>query len=438
MYRVRDVGGEPERIGTGGFRNPSILPGSVGVLGSTPEGGIVLYDLEADSVRTLIPEGVDPKYIETGHLLYADLAGGLWSVAFDADRGEMLGEAVPVLDGLSILQNLRARYSVSRTGTLVYGAGGGGFGTSGQRLVVVDLEGNEQPTPLDPRNFAGARWSPDGESVTYQGSEAGQFVVPPSIFTYNLALGTAPRRLTFVGNSRNSVWSPDGTRVAFAANRDGTEGFDLFVKRVDDDSPPQLIMSLPGMQLPSQWPSDDLLLFESGEPSDLWMLDLSTDTAVARPYLEAEGDLDDMRLSPDSDFAAYTSNESGRDEVYVRSFPEARRPAIVSQGGGRTPFWSPDGNTLFYWTLEGADSARSFLAARIERGPPFVVTSRDTLFTGIYDPVDSHLHPDGDRLVISQAVLAPTAAGAAGDASQAERFILVTNWFEELRQRMGN
>jgi Tol biopolymer transport system component len=399
----------------------------------------VLLDLETDSVRVLIPGGLDAKYIETGHLLYADLSGGLWAVPFDAGRGETLGGAVPVLDGLSILQDMRARYSVSRNGTLVYAVGGGGAGTFGQRLLVVDLEGNEEPTPLDPRLFLGAQWSPDGETVAYFGTEASQFVVAPNIYTYNLALRTAPRRLTFEGNNQVPVWSPDGSRIAFASNRDGTDGFDLFVKNVDDDFPPQMIVTLSGPQFPTQWPSDDVVLFENGlSPSALWMIDLSSDSVVASPYLESEGDLDDFMVSPDGNLAAYTSNESGRDEVYVRSFPDARQPEIVSQGGGVFPFWSPDSNTIYYWTLGPNTSPKSLIATRIERGPPFVVTSRDTLFTGTYRNFDSSLHPDGDRLVIPQDVLQPGAGGAAGDGSEPERFILVTNWFEELRQRMGN
>ena len=123
------------------------------------------------------------------------------------------------------------------------------------------------------------------------------------------------------------------------------------MKTVNDDSAPQMIVTLPGDQIPNQWPSDDLVVFESGGPSDLWMVDVSSDSAVARPYLESEADLYYVMVSPDGDLAAYTSDESGRPEVYVRSFPDARQPDIVSQGGGIFPLWSPDGNTIYYWTL---------------------------------------------------------------------------------------
>jgi Tol biopolymer transport system component len=443
-FRVPDTGGEPVPLSTPEpIIHPHLLPGGWAVLGNPVAGGVVLRDLVADTTRELSPIGLTPKYVETGHILYLDGSGGLWALPFDAVNGEVLGDAVPILEGVSVPSQgpyRYPRYSVSRNGTLVYGAGSGiGGAGSQQRLLVVGLEGNEEPIPLDPREFGGVRWSPDGESVVYHGSEPGGAAGAAGvadIFTYNVALRTAPRRLTFEGINRVPVWSPDGTRVAFGSIRGATEGFDLFVKTVNDDSPPQMIVTLPGNQFPTQWPSDDVVLFENGGPSDLWMVDLSSDPAVARPYLESEADLDDLMVSSVGDLAVYASNESGEDEVYVRSFPEARQPEIISQGGGTFPSWSPDGNTIYYWTLGPRTAIKSLIAARIERGPPFVVISRDTVITGIYLNFDSDLHTDGDRLVVPQDV--GVVGATAGEALAPDRSLVVTNWFEELRQRLGN
>ena len=161
-----------------------------------------------------------------------------------------------------------------------------------------------------------------------------------------------------------------------------------------------------------------------------------TDSVVASPYLEAEADLDDIMVSPDGTLAAYVSDESGTDEVYVRSFPEARQPEIASQRGGVFPSWSPDGNTIYYWTLGSDDQVNSLIAARIERGPPFVIVSRDTVLAGVYRRSNWDLHPDGDRLVITQDV-GVRDAGADADVVPEEQVLVVTNWFEELRERMG-
>ena len=120
------------------------------------------------------------------------------------------------------------------------------------------------------------------------------------------------------------------------------------------------------------------------------------------------------------------------------SFPDPRQPEIVSQGGGATPPWSPDGNTIHYWTFGPSIQPRSLIAARIERGPPFAVTSRDTVLTGTYEIGSSDPHPDGDRLVIVQNLTAPGGDAGADGTPEPERFLVVTNWFEELRQRMGN
>ena len=140
-----------------------------------------------------------------------------------------------------------------------------------------------------------------------------------------------------------------------------------------------------------------------------------------------------MVLSPDGTLAVYWSEEFGSRQVYIRSFPEAGAPTRVSQGDGQRPFWAPDGNIVYYWATRGGDH---FIAARIQRNPTPVVLSQDTLFTTDYVQMFTDLHPDGDRLVAPLRVGAATAR--ADEISERERFFVVTNWFEELRQRMGN
>ena len=311
-----------------------------------------------------------------------------------------------MLDGLSILSGQWARYSVSRNGTLVYAAGAGAGGLlSGNRLLVVDLEGNGATLPLTPRNFRNMKWSPDGRSVAYGNRADGGGGV--DIYTYDVELGTTPRQLTFEGLNDWPVFSPDGNRVAFASQGEGTDGYDLFVKNLGADEPARSLITLAGDQRPQQWPSDTLIVFEQGlNPADLWMLDLSDpDNASAEVYLPSEADLNDIRVSPDGTLAAYTSDETGTDEVYIRSFPEPGERTLVSQGGGEYPFWSPDGSTVYFWTLGvGGAEGDAFIAARIRRNPTPVVLSREPLFSGNYFRPASDLHPDGDRLVVPQRV----------------------------------
>ncbi len=221
----------------------------------------------------------------------------------------------------------------------------------------------------------------------------------------------------------------------FSSRREGTDGLDLFVKRLDEDTPAELLITLPRDQVPHQWPSDTLIVFGVGPPPvDQWMLDLSDpDSPRAEAYLEQEADLREPVVSPDGTLAAYSSDETGTTEIYVRSFPDPGERTPVSEGGGDFPRWSPDGNTVYYWTTGGGGV--TFVAARLRREPTPLVLSRDPLFTGLYFRAAYDLHPAGNQVIVGRLNLGTQQDDAA---SEPERFIVVTNWFEELRQRMGN
>jgi Tol biopolymer transport system component len=435
LYRMPATGGDPEPLldpGTS-VRNPRLLPGGRAVIFTDVDAvSTLILDLETDSVRVLRAGAIDAMYVETGHLLYTDVSGTLWAAAFDARRAEIVGEPVTLLDGVSRPGFFSARFAVSDNGTLVYSSGIMGAmigGLNAQRLAVVDLEGNEEVLVLSERHFGDLKWSPDGRSIVYESIPEGES--DAHIYTYDVELGATPRQLTFEGSNISPVYSPDGTRVVFSSLRDGTDAGDLFVKRLSDDTPAELLITLPGYQRPTQWPSDTLVVFVTGPPpDDLWMLDLSdSDSPRAVAYLEQEAQVSDIVVSPDGALAAYLSRETGTTEIYVRSFPEPGERTRVSEGGADSPVWSPDGNTLYYWTLAGAGGGPGdeFMAARIQRNPTPVVLSRELLFTGNYFRPASDLHPDGDRVIVAQN------AGA-----EPERFLVVTNWFEELRERMGN
>jgi Tol biopolymer transport system component len=297
----------------------------------------------------------------------------------------------------------------------------------------VGLEGNEEALALAPRQIGSVAWSQDGEEVIYSSSPQGG---PRHIFTYNTVLNIAtPTQLTSGFDNINPVFSPDGTRVAFSSNRDSTDLHDLFVKNLDDNSPPRSMVRLDGDLLVTQWPSDSLIVFErvANANSDLWMVDLSDpDNPVAEEYLESEANLRYMVVSPDGNLAAYRSNESGQNEIYIRSFPLAGAPTKVSQDGGDTPFWSPDGNKIYYTTSDGA-----MMAAHLERDPVPVVLSTEELFTlppGALLFQGSGLDPAGERFIVART---PSDSERENAVSEPERFLVVVNWFEELRERMG-
>ncbi|HSR42673.1 MAG TPA: protein kinase, partial [Longimicrobiales bacterium] len=151
LYRVPDTGGAVETLFSGTTWRPlwpQLLPDDSGVLFSDPlSGSVALYDFASDTVRTLVSRGHKARYLASGHLTYLDEGGGLWAVAFDRGRGEIVGDPKPVLQGIRA-DGVEGRYSVSGDGTLVYGtgpvtSGGGGL----DELVIVGVDGTV--TPLD-------------------------------------------------------------------------------------------------------------------------------------------------------------------------------------------------------------------------------------------------------------------------------------------------
>ena len=390
-----------------------------------PNASLHAVDLRDLSSEVILEGVLRAWYTPTGHLVYVRNDGALFAAPFDLGALEITGGAIPLFDGVR-LNGAAADIRLSAEGTLLYVESPLSLGSPGQQLAVVDLEGNEETLALAPRPIpnVGVGGSPGGESVVF--SSEGQ------IYTYNVTLGTTPRQLTFEGTNTRPVFSPDGDQVAFSSIREGTAARDLFVKNLNDDSPPRSIITLDADQFVTQWPSDTLIVFEVGAGvRDLWMVNLSDpDNPSAEVYLSSEADLRRVVVSPDGSLAAYRSNESGVNEIYIRSFPDPGERTVVSQGGGSAPNWSPDGNTLYY------TPGQPFMAARLQLDPVPVVLSTDTLFAlsgGGTEPFPgSALHPDGDRFIFARTVTAATVS--EGGASEPDRLILVQNFFEELRQ----
>ena len=438
ITRISEDGGDPEVIfrpeefpvapvwvhGLPGARG-AIVVACVGITCTPDATQVYIVDLDDLSSELVFEQALRVWYAPTGHLVYVRSDGSVLAQPFDLAELELTGSAIPLFAGVRTTASNSSfpDLVLGADGTLLYveGAAEEGF-AGGAQLVVVDLEGNEETLPLAPRDIDWVSWSPDGQSVVYESDN--------QIYMYNVALGTTPRQLTFEGNSGFPVFSPDGTRVAFSSVREGTLGPDVFVKNLDDDSPPRSLATIEGPQVATQWPSEALILL--GGNGDLGMVDLSDpDSGRVSVYLSSEALLFNLLVSPDGSLATYRSNETGEFEIYIRSFPDPGERTVISQGGGEVPFWSADGNTLYY-TRVGAEG-RTFMAARLQQDPVPVVLSTDSLFTGSYNQPSSStaLHPDGDRWIVSTE---SSTVEAETGVAEPQQLLMVTNFFEELRQ----
>ena len=430
LFRIPESGGTPDPLyqSTEVLFSARLLPGGSGIIASDTRRRVRLFELATDSLRTLVDEGVDPTYLDTGHILYGHPAGGLYVVPFDLDRLQVSGPPTPVLDGVSA--GFFAPYSVSRTGSLVYASGGpSGFQLPGdQRIRVVGADGTGDLLPVAPSRITSARFSPDGGKIAF--SSMGLDASTTHVYTYDLELG-GPTQLTFEGlTNRSPVWSPEGTRIAFVSSREtNTAERSIYVRALDQRQPRAAVLSREAMLTLSDWGPGDLLVFTEGlgSAADIWTVPARGD-AEPRPYLSTERGEAGLTLAPNGRWGAYTSAETETTEVYVRRFPEAVSQGRISVGGGTHPRWARAGDAVYYLKA-GGPGADTIFAAQVQLEPTFVRRSREVAYVG--EVVDFDVHPDGERLLIVEPV---TAQAGGPDAA---RVYVVTNWFEELRARLG-
>jgi serine/threonine-protein kinase len=442
IFTVSATGGVPRQhtISASG-RNPHLLPDGRGALivpGGAGGSSIEYLDLESDSSWVIVPEGRHATYVATGHVLYAPPSGGLFAVPFDLDAREVTGPPRRVLNRVAF-SNVRRGYSVSRRGILVHLEGEGvAFGTGGlqTRFLIVDRAGaidtirHPSGVNFDPR------FSPDGRKIAYEFAGRGG---ESHIYTYDLLTGTNPQ-ITFEGDNDDPEWSPDGTRLMFNSDR-GESGDDIYVKAADNSGEAELVLSRPGGLFVSHWFREDTILVEAlDEQLDLLVHSgLADDTA--RPFLQAPWDEFVARVSPDGKLVAYSSEETGEEEIWLQDFPVPAGKRRVSFGGDAAGArWSPDGSLLYFWRAGGGRTIDSLFSVRIERTPSVVVHQPEYVFgTDITGGSNSwDLHPDGERFVITVAEGSPEPAAAAASGVPATRYLVVLNWFEELKERLGN
>ncbi len=422
---------------------PTALPGSRGVLFTECTNGCLtadlwVLDLKSGRAKHLLPGSRRGWYLPTGDLVYVGPDGTMFAARFDLKALEVRGTPVPVLSGIALVVGIIPLVTVSANGTLVM-QGGRDVGTlvPFHRMAWVDRTG--AATPVDTNwtfqlaqggGNPGWALSPDGTRLAiglYASSG-------DNIWIKQLPTGPLSR-LTFDStDEQRPRWSPDGRFVTYT-KRDST----LRQRRADGTGSPETILVLPGTINEGRWSPDGKWLLARiggaiGRAGDRDIVGIRPGVDSAPIPIAANPGYDETApsLSPDGKWLAYQSDETGRTEVYVRPFPNTDGGKWqVSVDGGQAPLWAHSGRELFF-----VDGARNMVTVPVTAGAAFqpgqphvLFRLSDDMYLGnpeYYTPFD--ISPDDTRFIMARRV--QTAAEAK------PTFLLVDNWFEELKEQV--
>jgi Tol biopolymer transport system component len=360
--------------------------------------------------------------------------GTLMAQPFDPMRLEFTGEAVPLAEKVSNLG-----FSASATDVLVYVTGfmpvatGGARGNIHGQLSWFDRTGNVVAAFGDVGVYRSLALSPDGKRVAFERVDL-QNAGNRNIWLYEFARGVTTRFTFDLSWNSNPVWSPDGNRVIFLSNRSGV--FDLYQKTSNLAGEDELVYKSNEFKNPSSWSPDGrfLLYYNPVPPAHIWILPLGGAVADRKsvPAERSEFNQAAGRFSPDGRWIAYSSDESGKDQIYVRPFDVSSALGssstggtpvtgkwMVSKEGGTTPLWRRDGKELFYLSLDGQAMAVDVSTTGVfQAGIPKALfkVPRGVLFWDVSS--------DGNRFLMP----------AASAASAQPPFTVVLNWQSALKK----
>ena len=447
LARVAEGGGKFTRVAKAEATNQGIaavtaLPGARGALFTTctwncPVVGVNVLDLRTGKSRMLLDQTVKAWFVPPDRLFYVRRDGTAWLSRFSTDSLALVGEPVSVLDDVRADRFGLANLDLATDGSLIYQVGSTQIQQRSEP-VWVDREGtasavdpNWPPTVLLSTE-TGLSLSPDGR-VLAVALVADTTLTDGSTSIWIKRLGTGPlSRLSFDQGSFDRLeWLPDGTRIGYALSRDGAP-VELWSRRADGTGAPRLELRDTAGVFSATWsPDGRWLVARTGGAAgsrDIKALRIGVDS-IPRVLLGGPYDERSPALSPDGRWLAYVSDESGRDEVYVRPFPNVDDGKWqVSANGGREPLWAHSGRELFYRRALAAEGA--LVAVTLAEGPAFETLGERALFPDTYE-VDQHsrrydVSPDDRRFVFIRAVV--------NDSTPERHLTLVEHWGERLRR----
>jgi serine/threonine-protein kinase len=416
ISRISAHGGEPAVLATpegraeGLLASPQLLPRSRAVLyHDMGTGRIFARRLDTSEIVEL-GEGWEPRYLPTGHLLFLT-ASAVVARPFDPARLEFTGPPRTAIAGVRGTRGYPATIAVSRTGSLAFVPPEEG------QLVWVDHDGATDPVTDTLGPYSWPRISPDQRRIAVAVQFGG---LSYEIWLHDLRRDAFTRlRLAGEANLIPS-WSVDGRWITTTSVREGR--FNLFSYAVDGSGREVRLTRSDLPHWPGSWSPDGMLfVYQEQHPEsgyDIWVLATGEDEPP-RALLRTQANEAGPIFSPDGRWLAYSSDESGRDEVYVTAFPEAGARVQVSTDGGLQPVWDPDGRTLYYRNGERMMAVQLTYLPALEAGRPEVLFSGSFGGAGRYSP-SYDITADGERFLMV--------------AADPGKIVVVLNWFEELKR----
>ena len=395
-------------------------------ISSYDDARIDLWDLTTGKHKPLVTGGTSAIYSPSGHIIYAR-AGKLFAVPFDLKRQEVTGSAFEVLSGVMMSRDTgAAEFRLSNRGDLAYvpGAAEGGDRT----LVWVDRSGKAEPLPLPPASYLYPRISPDGRSLAVE-------IEGPNhdFYVYDFARSVLSK-MTTDGLSHDPVWTPDGKRLAFRSWQAG--GMTMWWMPVDRSSSAIRLDPNGTRQSPVSFsPDGKFLTFDQKDPQtrdDAWLLPIG-EPGAPRAIAKSRSGEGSAKFSPDGRWIAYSSDESGKEEIYVQPFPGLGPKLQVSNNGGTDPVWRRSGGELYY-----RSGNKMMVVSVTTSQPEFRASAPKQLWEGNYSDgagascgmpgVSSSNYdvtPDGQHFLMVR------------DDNQgfSKRIVVVLNWAEELKAK---
>ena len=446
ISRIRAEGGTPELIlpydtakGEIGFAWPEALPNGKGLVFRTRRNldptdfDIGTLDF-ATKERHILGRGLMARYVAPGYLIFLRNDGALLAAPFDQGKMVLTGATVPLFEGVGTKAFGAADLAVSRSGTLAYVPGTSTTETGIGEVVMVGRDGSiapfDPPFTYNPGANRGLSLSPDGRRLALDVVGAAS----PDIWVKQLPAGPFTR-LTFDARAAyRPTWTSDGRYVLYISAQDSGLT-DVWRRKADGSAPAERFFKLRGRQIPEAILSRDgqWLVYRVSADSgnrDIYAVHIGRDTTPI-PLLTSRYWEYGPALSPNGKWLAYTSNESGRDEIYVSPFPRIGDGRWqISTTGGATARWAHSGRELLFESATG-----DLMTLPVRETPGFQPGTPQRLFRTAIGMTPStvvpyyDLTPDDKRLVMVRLAAGSQPPGGG-------QLVVVDNWFTELFARM--